>query len=485
MKTGVGKMSRRIFLDIEEAISREVRRISFHEPRTIDKVVLKETYDPFTGELVKTPIEANFYDSSADTGHTNYPHFFVRLMKTREDRFSGRVVPQYGQWCLTEVATSPKAFEIVLSGGGLVNTVGNDFITTAYQIRKVQPGYLLRLLAGNNKGTYIVDSITVSNTGDHTITVTNTIVQSLPEFTFESGTRLVRFIGAVDINTVKVGDIFTDTDSTAFNITAVDASAGTITIDGVTDPNTNTNSNITRSGNVFTDTDLSLVNYIVMDPSKPVEGALGAGKSTSSIGMSPEIPIDAYYRIRIDSKTRENHIAVLNRVWEEFNPPRTALPVIKRTAASVEQLLTLDVPTGGSNQITVGDTQNLNVGDPIFIFDDLGPTKRVDGKGFADPFSTTITRIISATELELQHTVPDTFKISNCAKLVSNAESRLFMFHFQDHVTKDVEDSQYWVHEFTFLVQLWVDRLEDPSEVGVITDIQTPIEDFDSNIIIE
>jgi hypothetical protein len=46
-------MSRRIFLDIEEALSREVRRISFHEARTVDKVVLKETYDPFTGEIIQ------------------------------------------------------------------------------------------------------------------------------------------------------------------------------------------------------------------------------------------------------------------------------------------------------------------------------------------------------------------------------------------------------------------------------------------------
>ena len=478
-------MSRRVFLDIEEALSREVRRISFHEPRTVDKVVLKETYDPFTGELVQTPIEANYYDSSAEAGHTNYPHFFVRLMKTREDRFSGRVVPQYGQWCETEVATSPKAFEITLGGGGLVTAVGNDFTTTAFQIRKVEAGQLLRILAGPNKGTYKVDSITVSPIGDHTITVSNVLVEDLPELTFDIGTRLVRFIDALDINTVRIGDVFTDFSSNTFNITAIDASAGTIVIDGITSPDLSAGSTVSRTGNVFTDVDLSLVRFIAMDPTKPVIGLLGEAKSTTSVGTSPEIPLDAYYRIRIDSKTRQNHIAVLNRVWEEFNPPRTALPVIKRTAASAEQLLTVDVSTGGSNQITVEDTTNFNVGDPIFIFDDLGPTKRVDGKGFADPFSTTIKSIISATELELNDTVPDTYTVENCSKIVSNAEFKLYMFHFQDHVTKDVEDSQYWVHEFTFMVQLWVDRLEEPGETGVVTEIQTPIEDIDSNIIIE
>lgn len=478
-------MSVRIFEDIEEAISREVRRISFHESQTVDSVVLKETYDPFTGEVIKVPIEPNFYASKADTGHIEYPHFFIKLLKSREDRFSGRVVPQYGKWCLTETSNSPKAFEIVLSGGALINTVGNDLITTAFQIDKVEPGMLIRLLAGNNQGTYIIDSVTKSAVGDHTITVSDVLVEELPEFTFATDTRLVNFKEGVDLSTVVVGDVFTDSLSTTFNITAVDASAGTITIDGVATPDLSEGSSISRTGDVFTSTDLSLVRYIVMDPDKPVQGSMGADKSTSATGRSPEIPLDAFYLVRIDSKTRENHRDILNRVWEEFNPPRTALPVVKRSALSAEQLLTEDVTTGGSNTITVEDTQYFNAGDTVFIIDDLNPTKRVDGEGFAEPFTSTIKSIVSATELELEDVVPDSFVTSNCAKVISNAEYKLFMFHFQDHVTKDVEDSQYWVHEFTFLVQFWVDRLETSSEVGTITDIQTPIEDFDSNIIIE
>jgi hypothetical protein len=60
------------------------------------------------------------------------------------------------------------------------------------------------------------------------------------------------------------------------------------------------------------------------------------------------------------------------------------------------------------------------------------------------------------------------------------------MFHFVDHVTKDVEGSQYWVHEFTFWVQIFVDRLEAPAEYSTITEINTPIENIDDgNIIIE
>jgi len=58
------------------------------------------------------------------------------------------------------------------------------------------------------------------------------------------------------------------------------------------------------------------------------------------------------------------------------------------------------------------------------------------------------------------------------------------MFHHVDHVTKDVEGSQYWVHEFTFWVQFWIDRLETVKETTAITDIATDIEDIDTGIIL-
>lgn len=478
-------MSRRIFLDVEEALSREVRRITFHDNRTQDKTVLQDTFDPFTGEVIQAPVEADFYDSSADANHIQYPHFFIRLMKTREDRFTGRVVPQYGKWITSPVATSPRAFAIILGSFGLIPAIGNNLTTTAFQINKIQPGYLLRLLNGNNKGTYKVSSVIVSPIGDHEIVVSNTIVENLPESLFVPVGRKVLFQAAVDLNTVKVGDVYTDATSTSFNITAVDAGAGTITIDGTGTPSLLAEATITRIGNVFTSTDLSLVQFVVMDPEQPIQTATGCDATGQSQGFSPAIPIDAYYMIRIDSKTRENHIDTLNRVWEEFNPPRTALAVIKRTALSAEQALTVDIPTGGSNIVTVKDNSKFSVGDPIFIFDDLIPTQGDSGESFERPFQSKVVEKISNNQLKLSNTVPDTFKYANCAKIVSHAEFQLLMFHFVDHVTKDVEGSQYWVHEFTFWVQIWVDRLEEAADVGVITEISTPIEDLEGNEIIE
>lgn len=481
-------MSVTIFKDMEEALSREVRRITTHSDRTVDKTVLKETYDPLSGELIQVPIEPEFYDSSADAGIVEYPHFFIRLMKTREDRFTGRVVPQYGKWIVSPVVFSPKAFEIVLHGGALINSPGNEIITTAFQIRKVQVGHLIRLLEGNNKGTYKVTSITVNNLGDHSIFVSSDLVENLPAFTFDTNTRVITFSSATDISTAQVGDQFTDNSSNTYNITAIDADNGKITIDGSTTPDSASGGVISRTGNVFANTDLSLVRYIVMDPTKPVTTVSGTGcetqASSASVGVSPQIPIDAYYLVRIDSKTRENHRDILNRVWEEFNPPRTGLPVITRTKLSADVLLTADVSSGGSNIVQVEDNLNFNVGDKVYIFDDLTPTKRVDGEGFQRPFESIVIGKISTDQLELQDIVPDTYLISNCSRIVSNAQFQLLMFHFVDHVTKDVEGSQYWVHEFTFWVQTWIDRLEEGKDLTAITDIATDIEDIDTEVIL-
>ena len=474
-------MSRRIFRDTEEAISREIRRITFDDTRTADLVVLRDVFDVFTGELVQTPIEPSFYDSSADTNNIQYPHFFVRLLTTKEDRFTGRVIPEYGKEILEPIPTAPKAYELVIAGSdGTIASPGNIFHTTAFQIRKVVPGYYLRLTTGNNVGTYLVDTVTPSNTGTHAITVKNTLLASLPATYFRSDTRQLYFAVPVDLNTVKVGDVFTDVGSVSYNITNVDVGHNFIELDGTATPNLTAGATVSRVGNVFQNPETGLVCFSILNPNTPVSRTYGSGDAeatTGTVGVSPSIPIDSYYLVRIDSKERETHIDIINRMWEEFNPPRTALPTIVRSASSAEQLLTADVTTGGSPTITVADVSNFNVNDSVFVLDDFHPTKSVDG-GFEQPFKSTIVAINPVTnELTLADVVPDTFLAKNHTKIVSNADFYLFMFHFVDHKTKDVEGSQYWVHEFTFWVQFWIDRQ------GTVVTYDSVVQKIDSSIV--
>lgn len=481
-------MSRQIFRDIEEALARQVRQITFHQDRTVSRTVLQDTFDPFTGELVQMPVEPSFYDSSADANNIQYPHFFIRLLKSREDRFSGREISSYGQeFCKRPVETSPKAYEIVFGeSDGVINSVGNQFQTGSFQISKVQPGLLLRTLNGNNKGTYKIDSVTISNVGQHIITVSNDIVENLPATLFDTATRILVFTSPVDLNTVKVGDSFVDFAAISFPITAINIENASITLGGVGTPDLTAGSLINRSPNTFTVTDVTPVRFLVLDPSKPIYVASNYGSIqaySSFEGVNAQVPLDVYYLIRIDSKERDTHIDVLNRVWEEFNPPRTGLPVIVRSEDSADTLLAADVTSGGSSTITVSSNADFNLNDPIYIFDDVSPSKS-DSDAYERPFSTKVVGKVSTNQLVLADTVPDTYTTANRTKIVSNAEFRLLMFNFVDHNTRDVEGAQYWVHEFTFWVQLWVDRNEAPAITSIIQDISTPIENIDGNIVL-
>jgi hypothetical protein len=477
-------MSREIFRNIEEAIAREVRRISFHHKRTESRTVLQDTFNPFTGEVISAPIEPDFYDSSANVNFIQYPNFTIKLVKTLEDLTSNRVTPPYGKQILTAVKTSPKAFEIVLQGLGSITVSGNTLITSAFQLRKVQSGHLIRLLKGNNIGTYIVDSVVLNNDGNHTITVKNDLIINLPALFFQSVPREVYFNTPVDLSTVKIGDNLVDSSNTIFPITSIDLNKNMLVIGGTTSPNLTIGAKIIRNGNVFQNIDSILFTYSVLDPTKPVSSSFSCESTSQVVGLSPKIPIDAYYLVRVDSKERQTHIDVLNRIWEEFNPPRTGLPVVVRSALSFEQPLTLDVTTGGSNTITVKDNSGFNINDPVVIINKFVPTKN-NNHGFSGEIVTKVVSKLPNNQLVLSQVIPDSFTVDSETLVVSNAEIQILLFHFLDHNTKDVDAAQYWVHEFTFLIQLWIDRLESSSDYsGVVQQIFTPIEDLQGNIII-
>lgn len=478
-------MSVRIFRDCEEAISREVRRITFHDNRTLDHTILQDTFDPITGENITLPIEANFYDSSADTRQIQYPHFFIKLLRTKEDLTTGRVTPQYGKQCGKPVLTSPKGYDVVLYvSDGTINAPGITINTGIFQIRKIQVGFLLRILEGNNVGTYKIATVVPGSVGNHVITVSPDLVENLPAIGFDNTLRVVTFLSPLDLNTVKVGDNFVDNLAAVWPITAVDPNTSSITIGGVGSPDLNDGGLITRPGNVLVP-DTGLIKFTVMDPSKPMTVSFGQEAFGVMQLYDHEIPLDLYYLIRIDSKERASHIDVANRMWEEFNPPRTSLPTIVRTKLSAEQKLTIDVASGGSSTISVASNADFSVGDPVFIFDDLTPTKDVHGNGFQEVFDASIIGKSGTNQLILSKPVPDTFLVENNTKIVSNAKYTLFMFHFVDHVTKDVEGAQYWSHEFTFWIQVWVDRQGIPeNSSGVVQNIGIAGEDLDGNLII-
>lgn len=466
-------MSVRIFKDIEEALAREVRRISYHQTRTVSDTVLQDAFDPFTGEIVQMPLEPQFYDSSADTQSIDYPNIFIKLLRTREDRFTKRAVPQYGKDILVPVATAPLAYHIVASGGDGVIAAGNDMINGLFKIKSVQVNQILRLLNGNNKGDYIIASVVPDNGGSHVITVSPDLVLNTPASVFDTVTRTVTFLSDFSLSTVKPGDDYTDSSLAVFPVVSVDTLTKKVVIGLAGNPSLAAGGKFSRPGNVFV-FDPSLVRFSVLDPTKVVKlPNSDCSASSEMAGVSSSVPIDVFYLVRIDSKERQTHIEILNRIWEEFNPPRTGLPVVARSALSAETLLKADVTSGGSQTITVKSNSDFNVGDPVYIFDDISPTKSNTTEGYQRPFSSTVSAKIGTDQLQLIDLVPDTYTVNNCAKVVSNASFQLPMFHFVDHRTRDVESAQYWVHEFTFWVQTFIDRLGSTSYTGVVQSIDT------------
>jgi hypothetical protein len=481
-------MSVQIFRDVEEALAREVRRITFDDQRTLTRTVLQDVFDPFTGELVKTPIQPSLYDSSADASNIQYPNFFIKLIKTREDRFSKREVPLYSNLDQVQVSNAPKAYSIVTEGiDGSISSPSSVLKTSIFNINLIQPNYLLRILNGNNIGTYIVNSITTNLGVPYSINLSSNLIVNLPNFLFDTLSRTILFSSPQDLSTIEIGDQFKDSIGNIFQITQVNANKGLIVIAGSINPNLNSGASIFRNGNVLKNSDTSSLRFLILDPSKPVikPSLVGDSQATAqTLAFNWPVPLDVYYLIRIDSKERATHIDILNRMWEEFNPPRTGLPLVIRSKDSADENLTVDIPNGGSNIIQVNNNSVFSVGDPVFIIDDFNPTRDSNGN-FSRPFTTEVISIAPNNQLILADIVPDTFKVSNNTKIVSNSDFKIWMFHFSDHNTRDVEGAQYWVHEFTFWVQIWVDRFGNPEEFNRITDIATPTGTIDGNIIID
>jgi len=119
------------------------------------------------------------------------------------------------------------------------------------------------------------------------------------------------------------------------------------------------------------------------------------------------------------------------------------------------------------------------------VFNKFTPTKDVHGQGFQEVFSAKVIKLIGTTQIVLSQVVPDTFLVKDKTKIVSNTDYKIYMFHLQDHVTKDIEGSQYWSHEFTFWIQVWIDRQGEPLQFdGVIQQIVTTGENLDDNTVI-
>ena len=461
----------RIIQDIEEAISREVRRIVFFEARDRGSAgtSFKEMFDPFTGELKRKPIEPRFYDDAADSLVSTSPRFTLRLLKLYEDLNTKRLLPPYGEEYACPLP-SPGAYAAILSGADAKTTDGGTGSTveiTHRKIREVQPGHAIRLLCSDgNDGTYPIESITLNGNGPHTLHLNHDLISSLPVLKYNKDAGMITFEDYLDLDAVKVGDIIEDINGGTFAITAVNVDNSTLAVAPGSAIVTGAGAKITRTGDVLQYDDAGQdIKYVIIDPSQPV-----SGKATKYRRSSQLIPYTFLYYIKIVSRERDDHIAVAERMMQVFNPPRGVVCVTARSELSTESEFIKDSAEGDS-VVFLKDASRFYTGETIRIFNDLHMGEEV----VVDSVNTTSNSITLKTPLSKAYTV------NSCAKAVSNYDFCQFERDFTNHVTEDKEDEQLWIHRFTFRIEGWVESRIDPCEAG--TDETTYRDEGDVNFI--
>lgn len=210
--------SRQTIKDMEEALKREIRRLTTHYPQTKTNTGSQTTYDVFTGDVNQVSLKANFYDESSNPNNIQYPRVDVRFEEVAEDRESGRMISlwearntDYNQLVWVNQDRLPVYYRITSGNEGI--TSGNSFLIASAKTKLVSAGNILSILTGNNQGRYRVFSVDyISNV----ITLDPTLVSGIDAMSYNPQTRKLYLLNPTDLSAVKAGDVFEDANSTRF-----------------------------------------------------------------------------------------------------------------------------------------------------------------------------------------------------------------------------------------------------------------------------
>lgn len=474
----------RIIEDIEEGLSREVRRILIGQQRHAGEsgITFREVFDTFTGELVRQPIEPRFYDDTAEAVANVDPRFTLRLLKLYEDLQTNRLLPPYGEE-LTQVISGPGAYKVKFGGEDASTTNGSADSTvsiTHRKIREIQAGDWIRLLTGTNQGTFRIVSVALNGNGPHTISLDSILINELPAFNYNKNAGVLTFNTFVDFEMVNPGDILTDVISQTFTITGVSASNATITVAPGSSVVNGANATVSRIGPVLQNDDAGVAQcYQILDPNLPI-----ANKGTRYSKKSQLIPYTFLYYIKIVSRERDDHIAAASRMMEVFNPPRGMLSTVVRSELSADSALVKDVSTGAKT-IFVENASIFYPNDCIRILDNVS---------FGEEAIIDSVNLVS-NSITLKNATTGNYTLENLGLIVSHTDLWTFERDFMNHQTEDQEGSQLWIHRFTYRVEAWVESrinlTEDnktettEKEVGDVNYVKACLEDMEGNVLDE
>lgn len=467
-------MARQVVKDIEEALKREISRLTTHYPQTKTNIGTETTYDVFTGEVKEIPLRANFYDESANPNNIQYPRVDIRFEEIEEDRESGRMISlwearesDYKQLAWPNQDRPPLYFRLVSGSDG--NTSGDSFVIPVGKSKQVESGNILSISSGTNQGRYKILSVDYTN---GVLNLDPTLVNGIDAISYNSKTRKLYLLNPTDLSAVKAGDVFEDANSTRFTILNVRYDKRELYLGGSGDPALVAGASILREGQVLGNIDISAVNYVIMDQNRPLIYQPCNSPITDSWDTENyATPFNYHWTVEIKNKERQAHISIADRVTETIvNRTRRALDILLRTPNSAESNIVEGPYLGESNVIQVEDASKMCVNDSVYLVNMFNISEN----------NQIVDIDYDTNEITLRFELPSEFNCNNKSVLVTNSTLKLwgmFLVNGNGIMGQDALNS-FYRQEYRFRIEGWKEDEASQTTNSGVSEIQTDVGTF-------
>jgi len=462
-----------VIKDIEEALKREIASLTTFHQATKTNTTIETSFDPFTGEAKQIPLKASFYDEGSQANAVTYPRIDIAFNEVREDRTSGRMISIWEDYfrnyrtLIEPNQDRPKVYQQVVNGREGTNT-GDGIQINSLKLNKIQTNYLVKILNGNNVGTYQIDSLDSVNSK---IILKNVLVENIQELAYLEEERKLYLLNPTDIFVVRTGDFFEDALGNQFKIINVDTKHRELYLSGSGTPDLGVGSKIIRSGDVLRNVDSKDLFYIIMDPSEELlfEANPKLHLTDEYLTSHPPTPFNYFYTIEIKNINRAAHVEVAERVTETImNRPRRAIYVLLRCPDSAETNLSKGSACYDGRTIEVESVDCFKINDSVFLTNKFNVSE-----------NNQIVDIDKESNLiYLRNRVPFEFNEQNEAKIVSNAYLEDWQMFFQDGNTVISKDSlnNFYRQEYQIRIEGWKAEKTRKIRNKAITQVQGTLE---------
>lgn len=467
--------SRQAIKDMEEALKREIRRLTTHYPQTKTNTGTQTTYDVFTGDVEQISLKAHFYDESSNPNNIQYPRVDVRFEEVAEDRESGRMISlweardsDYKQLSWPNQDKPPVYYRIVSGDEGI--TSGDSFIISNSNTKLVSMGNILSVLSGNNKGRYRVLNVDYIN---NIINLDPTLVSGIDAISYNTETRKLYLLNPTDLSAVKAGDVFEDANSTRFPILNVRQDKRELYLGGSDEPALVAGSSILREGDVLSNIDISAVRYVIMDADRPlIFQPCNSPQTEAWDSENYATPFNYFWTVEIKNKERQAHISIADRFTETvINRTRRSLDLLLRTPDSAESKITEGPYLGAANVFTVEDASDMCVNDSVYLVNHYSISEN----------NQIIDVDYSTNQVTLRFDMPAEFNSQNEAVMVTEAKLKLWGMYLVNGNGIMGQDAlnNFFRQEYRFRVEGWKEDESSKKTQTAITEVRVDPESFD------